>query len=68
MKGLIHIYKYEGIFIRIVSAKKITLPSDIKKIIELENKTRDTQNKLESKLDERSYYTVFPHMDCTFVK
>jgi len=23
---LIHIYKYEGIFIRIVSAKKVTLP------------------------------------------
>jgi hypothetical protein len=26
VKGLINIYKYEGIFIRIVSAKKVTLP------------------------------------------
>lgn len=26
MKGLIHIYKYEEIFIWIVSAKKVTLP------------------------------------------
>jgi len=26
VKGLIHIYKYEGIFIWIVSAKKVTFP------------------------------------------
>jgi hypothetical protein len=33
VKGLIHIYKYEGIFIRIVSAKKVTLPGDLKTLI-----------------------------------
>lgn len=42
--------------------------SDIKKIIELENKTRVSHNKLESMLVEISYHMVFHQMDCKFVK
>jgi hypothetical protein len=42
--------------------------SDIKKIIELENKTRVCHNKLESMLDKISYCMKFPQMDCKFVK
>lgn len=42
--------------------------SDIKKIIELENKTRDSRNKLESMLGEIIYLMVFPQMDCKFIK
>ena len=42
--------------------------NNIKKIIELENKTRDSWIKLESMLDEKKYLMKFPHMDCKFVK
>ncbi|VVB90754.1 Uncharacterised protein [uncultured archaeon] len=62
MEGIKNIHKE-----MIKECKELYL-DDIKKIIELENKTRVCHNKLESMLDKISYCMVFPQMDCKFVK
>ncbi len=40
----------------------------IKKIIEMENETRESGNELKSMLGKITFHTVFPKMDCIYVK
>ena len=61
MKGLIHIYKYEGIFIWIVSANYITLPSvDMREIYTAANEEAGLAalDQFEKKWDDKYSYAI----------
>lgn len=62
------IEEVKGIHKELIKECKEQYIDKIKEIIEMESKTRDSYNKLKSTLDKITFRTVFPKMDCMYVK